>query len=43
MGNGHSHSDGNMRRVILALILTACFMVVEVIGGLTQKVGGAGG
>lgn len=34
MGNGHSHSDGNMRRVILALILTACFMVVEVIGGI---------
>lgn len=34
MGNGHSQSDGNMRRVILALILTACFMVVEVIGGI---------
>lgn len=34
MGNGHSHSDGNMRRVILALILTGSFMVVEVIGGI---------
>ncbi len=34
MGNGHSHSDGNMRRVVLALILTGSFMVVEVIGGI---------
>ena len=34
MGNGHSHTDGNMRRVILALILTGSFMVVEVIGGI---------
>ena len=34
MGNGHSHSDGNMRRVIFALILTGSFMVVEVIGGI---------
>jgi len=34
MGNGHSHSNGNMRRVVLALILTGSFMVVEVIGGI---------
>ena len=34
MGNGHSQTDGNMRRVILALILTGSFMVVEVIGGI---------
>ena len=34
MGNGHSHIDGNMRRVVLALILTGSFMVVEIIGGI---------
>ncbi len=34
MGNGHSHTNGNMRRVVLALILTGSFMVVEVIGGI---------
>jgi cobalt-zinc-cadmium efflux system protein len=34
MGNGHSQTDGNMRRVVLALILTGSFMVVEVIGGI---------
>ncbi len=34
MGGGHSHNDGNMRRVILALILTGAFMIVEVIGGI---------
>ncbi len=34
MGNGHSNSNGNMRRVVLALILTGSFMVVEVIGGI---------
>lgn len=31
--HGHSHSS-NMRRVLIALVLTATFMVVEVIGGL---------
>ena len=34
MGHDHSHHDSNMRRVIFALILTAGFMVVEVIGGI---------
>ena len=34
MGASHSHHDSNMRRVILALILTGTFMVVEVIGGI---------
>ncbi len=33
MGN-HGHSDGNMRRVVIALCLTGTFMVVEVIGGI---------
>ena len=28
------HDSGNMRRVVAALVLTAAFMVVEVIGGL---------
>ena len=30
----HGHSDGNMRRVVIALCLTGTFMVVEVIGGI---------
>jgi len=34
MGGDHSHNDGNMRRVIFALILTGAFMIVEVIGGI---------
>jgi cobalt-zinc-cadmium efflux system protein len=34
MGGEHSHNDGNMRRVIFALILTGAFMIVEVIGGI---------
>ena len=29
-----SHSHGNMRRVIIALILTGVFMIVEVVGGI---------
>lgn len=29
-----NHTDGNMRRVVIALCLTGTFMVVEVIGGL---------
>jgi cobalt-zinc-cadmium efflux system protein len=29
-----SHSQGNMRRVIIALILTGVFMIVEVVGGI---------
>ena len=29
-----SHSHGNMRRVIIALILTGAFMIVEVVGGI---------
>ena len=31
---GHAHPDSNMRRVTIALVLTATFMVVEVIGGV---------
>jgi len=30
----HDHTSGNMRRVIIALVLTGTFMVVEVIGGI---------
>jgi cobalt-zinc-cadmium efflux system protein len=30
----HAHDNSNMRRVTIALVLTASFMVVEVIGGL---------
>ena len=30
----HDHASGNMRRVVIALILTGTFMVVEVIGGI---------
>ena len=30
----HSHDTGNMRRVLIALVLTGAFMVVEVIGGI---------
>ena len=31
---GHAHHSSNMRRVIIALVLTGTFMIVEVIGGL---------
>ncbi|MEQ9562730.1 MAG: cation transporter, partial [Woeseiaceae bacterium] len=35
MSQDHDHnSHGNMRRVQIALALTATFMVVEVIGGI---------
>ena len=30
----HDHTNGNMRRVVIALCLTGTFMVVEVIGGV---------
>lgn len=30
----HSHDNSNMRRVLIALVLTGSFMVVEVIGGI---------
>lgn len=30
----HSHDSSNMRRVLIALVLTGSFMVVEVIGGI---------
>jgi len=30
----HSHTDGNMRRVLIALVLTGAFMLVEVVGGV---------
>jgi len=32
--HNHDHTSGNMRRVIIALVLTGVFMVVEVIGGI---------
>jgi len=32
--HNHDHTSGNMRRVIIALVLTGTFMVVEVIGGI---------
>src|SRR3546814_3321915 len=31
---GHSHGSDNERRVLWALLLTASFMMVEVVGGL---------
>ncbi len=37
MSGDHDHSHGgNMRRVLIALVLTATFMVVEVIGGIVS-------
>ncbi len=30
----HDHASGNMRRVMIALVLTGAFMIVEVIGGI---------
>ena len=30
----HHHGDGNLRRVVIALILTGTFMVAEIVGGL---------
>jgi cobalt-zinc-cadmium efflux system protein len=30
----HDHANGNMRRVLIALVLTGAFMIVEVIGGI---------
>ena len=30
----HDHVSGNMRRVLIALVLTGAFMIVEVIGGI---------
>ena len=36
MNDVHDHSHGNMRRVQIALVLTASFMVVEVIGGIVS-------
>lgn len=32
----HAHAHHNLTRVVVALILTACFMVVEVIGGIVS-------
>jgi cobalt-zinc-cadmium efflux system protein len=34
MSHDHNHGSGNMRRVIIALVLTGAFMVVEVVGGI---------
>ena len=34
MSNDHHHHSENMRRVVIALILTGSFMIVEVIGGV---------
>jgi len=33
-GHNHKQASGNMRRVVIALVLTGTFMVVEVIGGI---------
>lgn len=33
-GHNRDHTGGNMRRVVIALVLTGTFMVVEVIGGI---------
>ena len=30
----HNHTDRNIRRVQIALVLTGAFMIVEVIGGI---------
>ncbi|MFQ5609825.1 MAG: cation diffusion facilitator family transporter [Woeseiaceae bacterium] len=34
MAHEHANLDSNMRRVVIALILTGVFMVVEIIGGI---------
>ena len=36
MGHDHDHSknDGNLRRVVVALVLTGAFMIVEIVGGI---------
>ena len=34
MTHDHSKADGNIRRVLIALVLTGTFMVIEVIGGI---------
>lgn len=36
MGHDHDHrkNDGNMMRVVIALVLTGVFMIVEVVGGI---------
>ena len=37
-GDGHAHvqeaNEGNLRRVMIALVLTGTFMLVEVVGGI---------
>ena len=30
----HAHTNSNMRRVTIALVLTGAFMIVEVVGGI---------
>ena len=32
----HAQTHNNLTRVVIALVLTACFMVVEVIGGIVS-------
>ncbi len=34
MGHDQSKHDGNLRRVVIALVLTGAFMIVEVVGGI---------
>ena len=36
MNDVHDHSHGNLRRVQIALVLTASFMIVEIIGGIVS-------
>ncbi|MDA0706212.1 MAG: cation diffusion facilitator family transporter [Proteobacteria bacterium] len=33
-GHSHDHGNSNMQRVVIALLLTGTFMIVEVIGGI---------
>ncbi len=34
MSQGHAKKDDNLRRVVIALLLTGTFMIVEIIGGI---------
>ncbi len=36
MSQGHVQKDDNLRRVVIALLLTGAFMIVEIIGGIVS-------
>ena len=36
MSQGHAKKDDNLRRVVIALLLTGTFMIVEIIGGIVS-------